>query len=56
MDPALIREREAFKKHALAIPVIEKRSESKSSSAKVSKSKKKKSKLQKPKPQPLGKL
>lgn len=53
MDPALLRETVAFKKRALANPVIEKKPESKSASTKAAKTKKKKSKLKKPKPQPL---
>ena len=59
MDPALVRQREAFKKRALAVPVVEtkpsesKRESSKERPAKQPKQKKKKSKFSRPKPQPL---
>ena len=59
MDPALVREREAFKKRALAVPVVEKKSSEvkkeplKERTGKQPKQKKKKSKFPRPKPQPL---
>ena len=59
MDPALVRQKEAFKKRALAVPVVEKKpSEAgkeplKERPAKPPKQKKKKSKFSRPKPQPL---
>ena len=56
MDPALLREKAAFKKRALAVPVVEKKKTEKKEAVKEKPKKthkKKKSKLSRPKPQPL---
>ena len=48
MDPALIQDKAAFKKRAMAVPVVEKKKEVTSRSSSAPK-KKKKSKLKRPK-------
>ena len=54
MDPELQRQKEAFKRRALVVPVIEKRTEpKKKKEEKAHKRKKKKSKFSRPKPQPI---
>lgn len=57
MDPSLIREREAFKQRAMAVPVVEKKKEAVGKSSAGPKKKKKSSKLKRPKsqPAPVGK-
>ena len=53
MDPALLREKDAFRKRALAVPVVEnKREESRKASS--APKKKKKSKIKRPKVQPTA--
>ena len=56
MDPALARQREAFKKRAIAVPVVEKRSDMKVSSAvKVPSKLRKKAKVHKHKARRVAK-
>lgn len=57
MDPALLREKDAFKKRAMAVPVVEKKREPTARPSSGPK-KKKKSKLKRPKSQPtvVGKI
>ena len=53
MDPELLHQKAAFKKRAMAVPVVERKKESARRPASAPK-KKKKSKLKRPKPQAVG--
>ena len=54
MDPALLGAMAAFKKRAMAVPVVEKKRGPASSGASSAPKKKKKSKLKRPKYQPTA--
>ena len=54
MDPALLGEMAAFKKRAMAVPVVEKKREAANSGTSSVPKKKKKSKLKRLKPQPIA--
>ena len=53
MDPELLHQKAAFKKRAMAVPVVERKKESAPRPSGAPK-KKKKSKLKRPKPQAVG--
>ena len=52
MDPALLREKAVFRKHAMAVPVVEKKREMTSKPSSAPK-KKKRSRIKRPKSQPV---